>query len=747
MKEDAENAEMTLVREDSESFCFHCALPAGSRPLRYQAGGALRPFCCYGCYLVFVVTGQHGEQGESLVVLARLVIGVTCGMVVMIFSWSHYADLYLFHSTLREPDALGLFVKIYVVLAATLVLAVLGLPILRNAVRSLSTRNLGADGLIALGAFSAYGASLVATLRGTGETYYDTATMILVLVTLGRFLEAKGRTQAGKAIQNLTSLVPDTGRVLRGNSEALLPIAQIAPGERVLIRPGETVPVDGVILEGTGSLNEAPLTGESKPVMREPGNRLLAGTISLDGAFVVQVTAAAHERAIARLARLAEEAKRIKPAIVGLADRVAAVFIPSVIVLGVGALCFWSLRLGFAPGLLIALSVLLIACPCALGVAAPLVFWTGLAIAARRGILIRSGIILERLAKINHVFFDKTGTLTTGSFHLNDILTLEPADAAPLRGKNESKNGLSPLLIAASLESRSEHPVAAALRAAAAETGLSQLQVKEWHVEPGLGVRGQIDGVETEYFLGSSRFVRQAALVTEPAIEIALEDRAERGETFVYLGAGGNLKAAFAVGEELREEAAEALARLEKLGLSTTVITGDGCWSAEHLGAILGISDIRWGLLPHEKVAEIEAVQAKHKRAAMIGDGINDAASLAAADVGIALGCGTDLARETSDVVMASADLTQVPWLLDFARRVRRVVATNLAWAFAYNTIGIGLALAGWLPPVLAALAMIFSSLFVVGNTCRLYAAEKNGRDQGIPGYFLTANPGKEDRP
>lgn len=715
-----EPAEMMPVREDSDFTCFHCALPIGNRPLRYQAEGALRPFCCYGCYLVFVITGQHGEQGESLLVLARLVVGVTCGMVVMIFSWSHYADLYLFRSPLGEPDALGLFIKIYVVLAATLVMAVLGLPILRNAIRSLATRNLGVDGLIALGAFSAYGASLLATLHGVGETYYDTATMILVFVTLGRFLEAKGRTQASKAIQNLKSLVPDRARVLRSNSEALLPIAQIGPGEKVLIRPGETVSVDGVILQGTGSLNEAPLTGESKPVMREPGDRLLAGTISLDGAFVVQVTAAADERAIARLARLAEEAKRIKPAIVGLADQVSAVFMPAVIVLAVGALFFWSSRLGFAAGLLIALSVLLIACPCSLGVATPLVFWTGLAIAARRGILIRSGIVLERLAKISHVFFDKTGTLTTGSFHLKEILTPGSADAA---GKNESKNGLSPLLIAASLESRSEHPVAAALRTAAAEAGLSELQVKEWRVEPGLGVRGRVDGVETEYLLGSSRFVRQVALIPESAIETTVVDRAERGETLVYLGAAGKLTAAFAVGEQIREEAADTLARLRKLGVSTTVITGDGRWSAESLGATLGIPDIRWGLLPHEKVAEVQAAQARHKAAAMIGDGINDAASLAAAEVGIALGCGTDLAQEAADVVMASGDLTQVPWLLGFARRVRRVVATNLAWAFAYNTIGVGLALAGWLPPVLAALAMVLSSLFVVGNTRRLYAA------------------------
>jgi len=715
-------AEMMSGREDSDSICFHCGLPAGKRALRYQAEGALRPFCCYGCYLVFVVTGQHGEQGESLLVLARLVVGLTCGMVVMIFSWSHYADLYLFRSPLGELDALSLFTKIYVLLAATLVMAVLGLPILRNAFRGFANGNPGVDRLIALGAFSAYGASLLATFQGSGETYYDTATMILVFVTLGRFLEAKGRTQASKAIQNLKFLVPDSARVLRPGGEVQLPIAQIGPGENILIRPGETVPVDGVILEGCGTLNEAPLTGESKPALREAGDRLLAGTTNIDGAFIVRVTAAADDRVIAHLARLAEQAKQIKPAIVGLADRMSAVFTPAVIALAVGALFFWSLRLGFTPGLLIALSVLLIACPCTLGVATPLAFWTGLAIAARRGILIRSGIILERLAKINHILFDKTGTLTTGSFHLSAVLT-PPADPAERAAGHEAKNGWSPLSIAASLESRSEHPVAAALRAAAADAGLSELQVKEWRVEPGFGVRGRIDGAETEYLLGSSRFVKQAAQISETGIEGAAQARAERGETLVYLCTAGRLKAAFAVAEQIRENAVEALARLRKLGVAMTLVTGDQRWSAERLGAILGIHDLRWELLPHEKAQAVQALQTKRKAAAMVGDGINDAASLAAAQVGIALGCGTNLAQEAADVVMASGDLTQIPWLLGFARRVRRVVATNLAWGFAYNTIGLGLALAGQLSPVIAALAMILSSLFVVANTRRLDAA------------------------
>jgi P-type Cu+ transporter len=712
---------MVMMSVCDDPGCFHCGLPVGNRPLRYLAAGDLRPFCCYGCYLVFLITGQHGEQGESLLALARLLVGVTCGMVVMIFSWSGYADLYLFVAPPAEPDALSLLAKVYVLLAATVVMAVLGLPILRVALGGLASRTLGADALIALGAFSAYGASVTATLRGAGETYYDTATMILIFVTLGRFLEARGRSRAGRAIQALKSLVPDTARVLRSGSEVLLPIAQVGPDDKVLIRPGDTVPVDGVILEGTGSLNEAPLTGESKPVTRRPGERALAGTVSLDGAFVVQTAGPPEERTIARLARLAEEAKRIKPLIVGLADRVAAVFIPAVVALAVASLLFWATRLGFVPALLISLSVLLIACPCALGVATPLAFWTGLAIAARRGILIRSGIVLERLAKIDHVFLDKTGTLTTGNFHLNEILT---GGAAPLAGEGEKKDPLPPLLIAASLESRSEHPVAAALRAAAAEGGLAELPVEEWRAEPGLGVRGRVDGIETEYLLGSSRFVTEAAGIAAPALAGAARDRARQGETLVYLGSAGRLEATFAVVEQTRPEAAAALARLKKLGVAMTIMTGDERWSADRIGALLKISDIRWGLLPHEKVAAVQAAQTQGRRVAMIGDGINDAASLAAAQVGIALGCGTDLAREAADVVMAGADLTQIPWLLGFARRVRRTVRTNLIWAFAYNTFGVALAVAGWLPPVLAAVAMVLSSLFVAGNTRRLYAGQ-----------------------
>ena len=698
------------------STCFHCALPTGKRPLRYRVGGALQPFCCQGCYLVHLVTGARGERGESFLALARLIVGVTCGMVVMIFSWSHYADRYLLRHPLGEPDTLAVFSQYYVMLTATLVVGVLGIPILRDAIRGLTSLRAGVDLLIALGAFSAYAASVLALMRDR-ETYFDTATMILIFVTLGRFLEARGRAQASEAIRGLAALAPESARVLREKRDVVVPVASVRLGEQVLVKPGETIPVDGLIAEGCGSLNEASLTGESRPVTRTVGERLLAGTLSLDGAFVITVTALAPDRAIARLARLAEEAKQQKPACIGLADRVAAAFTPLVILLAAGALVYWAARLGFVPGLLIALSVLLIACPCTLGVATPLAFWTGLARAAQRGILVRSGAVLERLAHVTDVFFDKTGTLTRGTFRLVEVLSESGAG---------SGNGRPFLQLAASLESRAEHPVAAALRQGAATAGLPELPVSAWRAEPGLGVRGRVASEEMEYVLGSRRLMEHAGLHMEPELAEAAARRADRGETIIYLGWAGRVRAGFATGEEVRAEAGAAVGALQQLGVHLAILTGDEGGSAERLAAALGISDVRWGLLPHEKVTAVQTANGSPdaRRAAMVGDGINDAAALAAADVGIALGCGADVAREAADVTMVGGDLMQVPWLLRFARRVRWTVATNLIWSFAYNTAGIALALMGWLPPVLAAMAMVLSSLFVIGNTRRLSRAE-----------------------
>jgi Cu+-exporting ATPase len=326
-------------------------------------------------------------------------------------------------------------------------------------------------------------------------------------------------------------------------------------------------------------------------------------------------------------------------------------------------------------------------------------------------------VVLERLAQVTDVFFDKTGTLTQGSFRLVEVLS-----GFDTHANGNGGDGRSPLQVAASLESRAEHPVAAALRNGAAASGLAELPVSAWRAEPGLGVRGRVAGSETEYVLGSRRLMEHAGFQLAPGLAEAAARRGENGETVVYLGSGGRVRAAFAVGEEARAEAGNAVSALRRLGARLAILSGDERGSAERLGAALGIGDVRWGLLPHEKVAAVQAAgdRLASSRVAMVGDGINDAAGLAAAHVGIAMGCGADVTREAADVAMVGGDLMQIPWLLRFSRQVRRTVATNLVWSFAYNTAGIGLALTGWLPPVLAAVAMVLSSLFVIGNTRRL---------------------------
>ncbi len=702
-----------------QATCFHCALPIGPRPVLCQFGGELRPFCCRGCYLVQVITGRKGEGGSRLILL-RLLIGVACGMAVMTFSFSRYGDHYLFGLSAPPPsDALDLMIRIYVSLLATVVIGLLGIPILRDAWAELGQKRIGVNALIGIGAFSAYAVSVSSALQGRGETYYDTTVMILIFVTLGRYLEAKGKARASEAIRGLKALVPQAATVLREGGEVVSPISEIVLGERVLVRPGEIIAVDGVVLDGTGNVDEATITGESRPVLREAGHRLFAGTMSLDGAFVVSVSALAPDRVIARLVEMAEEAKRVKPAIVSLAERVASVFAPAIVLLAVGSFVFWALRLGLVPGLFIGLSVVLIACPCALGIATPLAFWTGLALAARRGILIRSGVVLERLARVRHVFFDKTGTLTEGSFELTSVLL-------PALNGGDASAGRSALQIAASLESRSEHPIAAALRNAAAREGIAALAVAEWKTRPGVGVQARVDGRNAEYLLGSERFMREAGFEMQPDLRHAAAVRAAGGESLVYLGWQGQVLAAFSLGEKVRPEAARALAALERQRIPMTVLTGDDRESAVRLGGILRMSDICSGLLPHEKVEAIRAAQAAGRVVAMIGDGFNDAAALAAADVGIALGCGADVTRDAGDVVMITTGLTQLGWLFAFSRRVCRVVTSNLVWAFSYNLIGVGVAVSGRLSPVLAAIAMVLSSVFVVGNTRRLYRAAGN---------------------
>ncbi|MCS7049515.1 MAG: cation-translocating P-type ATPase, partial [Verrucomicrobiae bacterium] len=534
-------------------------------------------------------------------------------------------------------------------LFSTPVMLLLGLPILYNAARAGLRGHFGLDALIALGCFAAFALSVHATLTG-GHVYYETAVMVLVLVTLGRYLEARAKTSSTEALEKLLRHDP-----------------QLTVGQTIRILPGAMFPADGVVVSGTGTVNESMLTGESTPVTKQPGDAVYAGTTNYDGSFDVRITATGAERRIARIARLLEEVRRQKAPSEQFADRLARVLMPVTVLTGLIA--------GVATGWQAMLAVWLIACPCALGIATPLAIWNAIARAARAGIFIRNGAVLEKLATVRSLFFDKTGTLTEGLPALERIET------------NEDENTV--LQRVASIELRSEHPLARALVAEAQRRGLTLTPPKQVEIVPGRGIRA--DG----WTVGSAEFVGTSG----PG---------------VFAARNGTVCARFFFREQLRPDWSAVWPQLQPYRVE--VLTGDDRAAAERLGLPV---PVHANLSPEQKVQHIEAAAATGT-VAMVGDGLNDAPAIARACIGIALATGTDVTRETADVTFADNQLTKLPWLLALARQTRRVIRQNLFWACLYNVTLIPVAALGWLNPILAALAMVLSSALVVTNAQRL---------------------------
>jgi heavy metal translocating P-type ATPase len=538
-------------------------------------------------------------------------------------------------------------------LFSTPVILLLGLPILRSAAQAGLRGHFGVDALIAIGCLAAFGLSAYATFTDRAEVYYETATMVLVLVTLGRYLEARSKTSSTKSIEDL--LTAGIGE-FRGKA-----------GDEISVLPGATFPADGVVVSGDGTVNEAMLTGEARPVTKGAGARVFAGTVNFDGSFTVRVTAAGNDRRIAQLARLLDEVRHTKSPIQKFADRVATVFTPLAVV-------FAALTL-VCSGWLNALAVLLIACPCALGIATPLAIWNGIERAARRGIFIRNGAILEQLAAVRAVFFDKTGTLTTGLPVLRAIETTGDENLVLQR--------------VASLECRSEHPLARAICAEAERRGLPLLDVADVRVWPGRGITGGGIRVGNAAFVGAT------------------------GDG-VFCAGDDNVRARLSFDETLRDDARPTLAGMASYRLE--VLSGDSQAAVDALALPI---PARGGLTPEDKVRIIGEAAGTHT-VAMVGDGINDAPAVGRACVGIALAGGTDVTREAADVTLADNELAKLPWLFGLARATRRTIRTNLFWALIYNVALIPVAALGWLKPIWAALAMVVSSAFVVANSMRL---------------------------
>lgn len=717
--------------------CALCGLPA-TRQITDTFNGQQLTFCCYGCRHIYEVVAPelasgvelrraigcagldlnapccrgviHGDPAQVAAnTLSRLMLNAFLAMMVMALSLALYSDFFFADWGQLGQGARSMLQAIAMLFATPAVL-LLALPILEDAIFTFQVyRRLTTSALIALGSLAAYGLSVYATFTGQGHTYFETATMTLLLVTLGRWLDARAQLESAKALDELLARTPAEASLLSPSEgqdllETRVPVEQLQIGHRIRVRPGENFAVDGLVISGEGSVNQANITGEAAPAYKNPGQMVYAGTTNLDGSFVIEATQVGEERVMGKLIRLLDEARLYRAPIERLADRVSGFFVPIVLVLAFGTFVYWTWQVSFEQGLLNALAVLLIACPCALGVATPLAIWAGLGRAAQQGVLIRDSVTLEKLAHIRQVFFDKTGTLTTGESTLVEIIS-------------EAGEAVSLLQMAAALEHGSEHPLARSIQAAAAVRALALLPVENFRAWPGLGVSGRV--ATQEVWVGSQRLMEQQELDLSDTLQGERQRLEQAGLTVIHVGWNGVVQGLLGLSETIRPAAAAALAEMQRQGVSVQVLTGDSRAAGAALGQRLGVT-VQSELLPHDKVGVIEQAEAGGSTA-MIGDGLNDAPALARASVGIALGCGADVTREAADVSLLGSDLAQITWTLSLARRVYRTIGWNLARAFVYNVIGIGLAMAGFLHPVLAAAAMVLSSVLVVGNSLRIF--------------------------
>jgi Cu+-exporting ATPase len=561
------------------------------------------------------------------------------------------------------------------------------------------------DTLISLGVTAAYLWSLAALVTGTGSTYLDVAAGVTVLILLGRHLEARAKRQSGAALRALLALGAKEAVVLRAGQEVRVPAAQLAVGEEFVVRPGEKVATDGIVTSGRSAVDTSLLTGEPVPVEAGPGDAVTGGGVNTSGLLVVQATRVGAQTQLARIGRLVTAAQAGKPPVQRLADRVSAVFVPVVIVIAAVTLAAWfAAGRPATAGFTAAVAVLIIACPCAMGLATPTAILTGTGRGAQLGILIKGPEVLESTRTVDTIVLDKTGTLTTGRMSLADVITAPGQPEAEL------------LRLAGALESGSEHPIAAAITAAAPDLGVS-----EFTSYPGLGVRGVVDGHTV--LAGRRDWLESRWAMSVPVSLAAGAAQAEAeaaGRTAVFAGWDGQVRGVLVVADTLKPTSAAAVARLRGLGLRPVLLTGDHERAARDVAAAVGISEVIAGVLPAGKVDVIKQLQDAGRVVAMAGDGVNDAAALAQADLGLAMGTGADAAIEASDLTLVRGDLLVACDAIALSRRTLRIIKGNLVWAFGYNVAAIPLAALGWLNPLIAAAAMAFSSVFVVTNSLRL---------------------------
>ena len=598
---------------------------------------------------------------------------------------------------------------------ATPVVFLLGKQYLIGALKSLRNRSANMDVLVSMGSLAAYIYGIIVLLgiifdfsHLVGKSdYFESAAVILTLITLGKLLEARAKGRTSAAIKKLIGLAPKTATLLRDGQEESIAIDAVAPGDLLLVKPGERIPVDAIVNDGRSAVDESMLTGESLPVDKAIGAEVIAGTINQQGRLIIEAQRVGRDTVLAQIIRLVENAQASKAPIQAVADRVAAYFVPTVILLAAVTLIGW-LTLGgasFPQAILNMIAVLVIACPCALGLATPTAIMVGSGRGAEAGILFRDSEALERTGKLTTILLDKTGTITRGQPTVTDLVTSNGVDDHTL------------LQLSASAEAVSEHPLASAVVAAAKARGINPLPVDTFEALPGKGIAATVAG--RALLVGSPRFLTENDIDTSPLADDIARLQAQ-GHTVVLLALDSELAGAIAIGDTVKTTSKDAIQTLQARGLEVALITGDNQQTATAIADEVGITRVMAEVLPADKAGAVEQLQREGAQVAMVGDGVNDAPALAQADVGFAIGAGSDIAIEAGDITLVRGDLTAVATAIALSQATLRTIHQNLFWAFIYNIVLIPVAMLGGLLPMFAAAAMAFSSVFVVSNSLRL---------------------------
>jgi Cu+-exporting ATPase len=567
-------------------------------------------------------------------------------------------------------------------------------------------RTANMDTLIALGVGSAYGYSLPALFRRRGHIYFEAAAAIITFVLLGRFLEERAKGKAGEAIRQLVDLQPQTATLIRDGQEIIIAVDDCAIDDVLLVRPGEKIPTDGIVIQGASTVDEAMVTGESLPVVKDVGHNVIGGCVNGSGALRIRVTAVGMDTVLAGIVHMVDQAQATKLPIQKQVDKISAVFVPSVMVLSGLTMTGWLLAgapFSFAFGN--AITVLLIACPCALGLATPAAIMVGAGQAAREGIYIRNGESLETAAKLNVVVFDKTGTITEGKPKVTDLLNLSRMSEEEI------------IRLAASAENNSEHFLGKAIVAYAKEQSVESQECTYFYSEAGRGIDAEVDG--EKLLLGNNAWLIEQGVEIDGLLTAAI-DFSGQGKTPVLMAINGEAAAVFGIADKPRLQAVQAIQHLKKLGIQTLMVTGDTEKTAHYIADIVGIETVIANARPEQKLAIIHQFQMEGKNVGMIGDGINDAPALAAADVGFAIGTGTDIAIESADMTLVHGDIAKVTEAIQLSTDTIMIIKQNLFWAFGYNVIAIPVAALGKLNPMIASAAMALSSVSVIVNSLRL---------------------------